>query len=56
MTKVSIIGAAGTVGAAAGYNLALRDIVDELVFVDIPEQRETTIGQAADTNHGIAYD
>ncbi len=56
MTKVSIIGAAGTVGAAAGYNLALRDIVDELVFVDIPDQRETTIGQAADTNHGIAYD
>jgi malate dehydrogenase len=56
MTKVSVIGAAGTVGAAAGYNLALRDIVDELVFVDIPDQRETTIGQAADTNHGIAYD
>jgi len=56
MTKVSIIGAAGTVGAAAGYNIALRDIVDELVFVDIPDQRETTIGQAADTNHGAAYD
>ena len=56
MTKVSVIGAAGTVGAAAGYNLALRDIVDELVFVDIPDQRDTTVGQAADTNHGIAYD
>ncbi len=56
MAKVSVIGAAGTVGAAAGYNLALRDVVDELVFVDIPDQRETTIGQAADTNHGIAYD
>jgi malate dehydrogenase len=56
MAKVSVIGAAGTVGAAAGYNIALRDIVDELVFVDIPDQRETTIGQAADTNHGIAYD
>jgi malate dehydrogenase len=39
-----------------GYNIALRDIVDELVFVDIPDQRETTVGQAADTNHGIAYD
>jgi malate dehydrogenase len=24
--------------------------------VDIPDQRETTVGQAADTNHGIAYD
>ena len=56
MSKVSIIGAAGTVGAAAGYNLALRDIVDELVFVDIPDQRETTIGQAADANHGTAYE
>ncbi|MGM0604797.1 MAG: malate dehydrogenase [Halobacteriota archaeon] len=56
MTKVSVIGAAGTVGAAAGYNLALRDIVDELVFVDIPDMEDTTVGQAADTNHGIAYD
>jgi malate dehydrogenase len=56
MSKVSIIGAAGTVGAAAGYNLALRDVVDELVFVDIPDMEDTTVGQAADTNHGIAYD
>ena len=56
MTKVSIVGAAGTVGAAAGYNLALRDIADELVYVDIPSQEDVTIGQAADTNHGIAYD
>ena len=56
MTKVSIIGAAGTVGAAAGYNLALRDVVDELVFVDIPDQEDVTVGQAADANHGIAYD
>jgi malate dehydrogenase len=56
MTKVSVIGAAGTVGAAAGYNLALRDIVDELVFVDIPDMEEKTVGQAADTNHGTVYD
>lgn len=56
MVKVSIIGAAGTVGAAAGYNLALRDVVDELVYVDIPEQEDVTVGQAADTNHGVAYD
>ena len=56
MAKVSVIGAAGTVGAAAAYNIALREIADELVLVDIPDQRETTIGQAADTNHGIAYD
>ena len=56
MTKVSIVGAAGTVGAAAGYNLALRDVVDELVFVDIPDKKDETVGQAADTNHGVAYD
>ncbi|XVH32827.1 malate dehydrogenase [Haloferacaceae archaeon DSL9] len=56
MTKVSVVGAAGTVGAAAGYNLALRDVVDELVFVDIPKMEDKTVGQAADTNHGIAYD
>ena len=56
MTKVSVVGAAGTVGAAAGYNLALRDVVDELVFVDIPDKEDETVGQAADANHGIAYD
>ena len=56
MTKVSVVGAAGTVGAAAGYNLALRDVVDELVYVDIPEQEDVTVGQAADANHGVAYD
>ncbi|MEF8776749.1 MAG: malate dehydrogenase [Haloarculaceae archaeon] len=56
MAKVSIVGAAGTVGAAAGYSIALEDVVDELVYVDIPEQEDVTVGQAADTNHGIAYD
>jgi malate dehydrogenase len=56
MAKVSVVGAAGTVGAAAGYNIALEDIADEVVFVDIPEQEDVTVGQAADTNHGIAYD
>ena len=56
MTKVSVIGAAGTVGAAAGYNVALRDVADELVLVDIPDKESETVGEAADTNHGIAYD
>ncbi|WP_101298042.1 malate dehydrogenase [Halegenticoccus soli] len=56
MSKVSVVGAAGTVGAAAGYALALRDVVDELVFVDIPDMEDKTVGQAADTNHGVAYD
>ena len=56
MAKVSVIGAAGTVGAAAGYNIALRGVADELVFVDIPDKEDVTVGQAADTNHGAAYD
>ena len=56
MTKVSVVGAAGTVGAAAAYNIALRNIVDDLVLVDIPEKEDETVGQAADTNHGVAYD
>jgi len=56
MSKVSIVGAAGTVGAAAAYTLALRDVVDEIVLVDIPSKAEEAVGQAADTNHGVAYD
>jgi malate dehydrogenase len=56
MAKVSVVGAAGTVGAAAGYNIALRGVADELVFVDIPDKEDDTIGQAADVNHGAAYD
>jgi malate dehydrogenase len=56
MTKVSVVGAAGTVGAAAGYNIALRDVADEVVFVDIPEKADDAVGQAADVNHGAAYD
>ncbi|WP_327050675.1 malate dehydrogenase [Halomicrococcus gelatinilyticus] len=56
MAKVSVVGAAGTVGAAAGYNIALRDVADELVFVDIPDKEADTVGQAADANHGAAYD
>ncbi len=56
MAKVSVVGAAGTVGAATAYSLALRDVVDELVLVDIPDKEDETVGQAADANHGVAYD
>jgi malate dehydrogenase len=56
MAKVSVVGAAGTVGAAAAYDIALRDVADELVLVDIPEKEDETVGQAADVNHGVAYD
>ena len=56
MTKISVVGAAGTVGAATAYNIALRDVADELVLVDIPDKAEDAVGQAADVNHGAAYD
>ncbi len=55
MAKVSIVGAAGTVGAATAFAIAVRDIADEIVLVDLPEQEDVTIGQAADVNHGSAY-
>jgi malate dehydrogenase len=54
--KVTIVGAAGTVGAAAAYEIATRDIVDEICLVDIPDKEDDTIGEASDVNHGIAYD
>lgn len=56
MVKVSIVGAAGTVGAATAYSLAKRDTVDEIVMVDIPDKADVTVGQAADVNHGSAYE
>ncbi|MFB6146159.1 MAG: malate dehydrogenase [Halobacteriaceae archaeon] len=56
MSKVSVVGAAGTVGAAAAYNIALRGVADEIVLVDIPSMEDETVGQAADVNHGTAYD
>lgn len=52
--KVSVVGAAGTVGAIAGYNIALTGLADEVVYIDIAE--DTAVGQAHDTMHGIAYD
>jgi malate dehydrogenase len=54
--KVSVVGAAGTVGAAAAYTIALRDVADEVVLVDIPEKEPETIGESADVSHGVAYD
>jgi len=53
--KVSVVGAAGTVGAAAGYEIARREVADEVVFVDVPDKEDETVGQAADVNHGVAY-
>ena len=55
MSKISIIGAAGTVGSSFGYHLAVQAIADEIVYVDIPSKHSFTVGQAEDTNHALAY-
>ena len=55
MAKISIIGAAGTVGSSFGYHLAVQAIADEIVYVDIPSKHSFTVGQAEDTNHALAY-
>ncbi|MFB6283166.1 MAG: malate dehydrogenase [Halobacteria archaeon] len=52
--KVSVVGAGGTVGAMAGFNIAKEGFADEVVYVDIAE--DPAVGQAHDTMHGIAYD
>ena len=56
MRKVSIVGAAGTVGAAVSYSVALDGVADELVLVDIPKKEDETAGQVEDVSHGTAYD
>lgn len=52
--KVSIVGAAGTVGAEVGFLVGLEGFADEIVYIDILEDK--AIGQAHDTSHGISYD
>lgn len=54
MRKAAVVGAAGTVGAAAGYEIALSGVVDELVYIDLMEEQAQ--GQALDTMHSLAYD
>jgi len=56
MTKVSVIGAGDRRGRGRVQSRAAGRGRRVGLFVDIPDQRETTIGQAADTNHGVAYD
>ncbi|MCY3410816.1 MAG: malate dehydrogenase [Candidatus Heimdallarchaeota archaeon] len=46
MSKISVIGGAGFVGQIVGFGLALKEIADEIVLVDIIEDRP--IGIALD--------
>lgn len=52
MSKISIIGA-GAVGAATAYSLAHESWVNELVLIDINQNKAT--GEALDIMHGMPY-
>lgn len=51
--KVFIIGAGGMVGATAAYALAIREIVQEIVLIDI--NQELVQGQAMDINDAMGF-
>ncbi len=50
MSKISLIGA-GNLGASIAYEIARRDIVEEIVLIDILP--DLALGQAADIQHAI---
>lgn len=50
--KLTVIGA-GTVGAGTTYNTALRDIFDEIVLIDLDEEKAK--GEALDISHAISF-
>jgi L-lactate dehydrogenase len=51
--KVFIIGAGGMVGATAAYALAIREIVQEIVLIDI--NKDLVEGQAMDINDAMGF-
>lgn len=51
--KVFIIGGGGMVGATAAYALAIREIVQEIVLIDI--DKELVEGQAMDINDAMGF-
>ena len=51
--KVFIIGAGGMVGATAAYALAIREIVQEIVLIDI--NQDLVEGQAMDINDAMGF-
>lgn len=50
---VFIVGAGGMVGATAAQALAIKEVVSEIVLIDVAE--ELVSGQAMDINHATAY-
>ena len=51
-SKVAIIGA-GFVGASAAYAMAIQQLCNELVLIDV--NREKAIGEAEDISHALAF-
>jgi L-lactate dehydrogenase len=51
-SKVAIIGA-GFVGAASAYTIAVNQLVNEIVLIDV--MREKAIGEAMDISHGLSH-
>ena len=51
--RVFVIGAGGLVGATAAHALAIKEVVSEIVLIDVAE--ELVRGQAMDINHATAY-
>ncbi len=49
--KLTVIGA-GTIGAGVAYNAALRDVFDEILVVDLNEEK--AMGEALDVAHAAA--
>lgn len=50
--KLTVVGA-GTIGAGVAYNVAVRDLVDEVMLVDI--DAETAEGEALDIAHAVSH-
>lgn len=54
MKKVGIIGGAGDVGALVAYNLAIEGLADEIILIDLLEDKAKA--QASDLRHGVAWE
>jgi L-lactate dehydrogenase len=51
-SKVAIIGA-GFVGAASAYTIAINQLVNEIVLIDV--MKEKAIGESMDISHGLSH-
>ncbi|MDY6788535.1 MAG: malate dehydrogenase [Candidatus Nanohaloarchaea archaeon] len=50
--KLTVIGA-GTIGSGVAFNVAIRDVFDEIVLIDL--DKEKAEGEALDISHAISF-